>query len=131
MPNPIKKCLEAFRLLRRTEMLGRASKCKRWAWWAAMEFVQNKKYIYLKTQLSLDFKDFLKVGIEILKYLCNPVNQIRKYGLSSYSFQGLMMNMIKEKSRIGHVLRVLAHLICLKNSIKKNEQILCLRKKCL
>ena len=96
-----------------------------------MEFVQNKKYIYLKTQLSLDFKDFLKVGIEILKYLCNTVNQIRKYGLSSYSFQGLMMNMIKEKSRIGHVLRVLAHLICLKNSIKKNEQILCLRKKCL
>ena len=49
-----------------------------------LDFVGNngiclKEKIYLKTQMSLDFKFHQKVGIETLKFLCNTVNQINKY----------------------------------------------------
>lgn len=80
-----------------------------------MASVQKKKKKNLKTQMSVDFKFHQKVGTETLKFLCNIVNQINKYLLSAYYWPMTMMNMDKDKSRVGHVPRELAHLICLKN----------------
>lgn len=107
----------------------RSPKCKGWVLWATMESVRKKKYLFENTNASR-FKFFQKVGIETLKFLCDTINQIRKYLLSAYSLQGPMMSIEEEKSRIGHVPRELAHFMSQKFTLK-NKQILCLKKKCL
>lgn len=89
-------------------MLGRPSKCKGWILQATLECVQKKK-IYLKTLISPDFKFLQKVGMETLKFLFNTINQLSQYLLSAYCLQGPMISMKKDKYRIGHVPRELAH----------------------
>lgn len=56
-----------------------------------------------------DFMFLQKVDMETLKFLCNVINPVSQYVLSAYTSRGPVISMKKDKSRIGHVPRELAH----------------------